>query len=425
MHTGVRCPYSTAMPSLTIANARILTLAGSAQPRRGRELKDLGVIDPGWIRIRDHRIEAIGPGQPVEQPDETLIDAEGRIVMPAFVDCHTHACWAGQRYDEFEARLAGATYLELLEQGGGIMATVRAVRNASREALTDNLLIRLERMNALGTAVVEVKSGYGLTPADELKMLEAIRAADACSDMIIRPTFLGAHAIDRDNPNFIEQTINETLPAAASAFPGIACDAYCEDGAWSLDDTRRLFEAARHLDLPLRIHADQFNDLGATRMAVDMNARSVDHLEATTPADLEYLARSNTFGVALPVSGFQLDDRYAPARAFVDAGGMLAIATNYNPGSGPSPSMMFAIALAARKLGLTAAEAITAATWNPACVLGLELEIGSLERGKRADLQLLDCTDERELAAEVALPGPLLMVTHGVITHKRGIVTPV
>ena len=339
--------------------------------------------------------------------------------MPAFVDCHTHACWAGQRFDEFEMKLAGRSYLEILNSGGGIMSTVRAVRGASQQELTENLGRRLERMAALGTATVEVKSGYGLTTRDELKMLRAVREAASGSAMTIVPTFLGAHAIDPDNPKFIEQTIDETLPAVVEEFPGIVCDAYCEQGAWSLDDTKRLFEKAHLLGLPLRVHADQFNSLGMTRLAVDMNAVSVDHLEATTPDDLNYLAQSETMGVALPASGFHLDDCYAPARAFVDAGGALAIATNYNPGSAPTPSMPFVIALACRKMGLTPAEAIACSTINAACVLNLASEVGSIEVNKRADLQLLDGTDERELGYEFASPGPWLTIINGQIMHRR------
>ncbi len=333
--------------------------------------------------------------------------------MPTFVDCHTHACWAGDRFDEFERKLAGASYLELLAAGGGIMATVGAVRDAGEEALVQGLLVRLSRMAALGTGTVEIKSGYGLTTDDELKMLRAIHTASQGTEMSVTATFLGAHAIDPENPSFIEQTIRETLPAVVTEFPGITCDAYCETGAWSFNDTRRLFEEATELGCPLRVHADQFHSLGMTRLAVDLGAISVDHLEATTPKDLEYLAESDTIGVALPASGFHLDDRYAPARALVDAGGALALATNYNPGSAPTPSIPFVIALATRKLGLTPAEAIVATTVNAACVLKLQDELGSIEPGKRADLQLLDCFDERELAYEFATPGPSLMIING------------
>ena len=424
--------YINQISTLTITNARILTLAGPGQPRRGAALRDLGAIEHGFVRIEDGRIVEVGEGECAlaaapagdggarsAPRDVEVLDADGCVLMPAFVDCHTHACWAGQRLDELEMKLAGRSYLDILEAGGGIMSTVRAVRAASQQEITENLLRNLGRMALLGTATVEVKSGYGLTTRDELKMLRAVREAASGSAMTIVPTFLGAHAIDPDNPKFIEQTIDETLPAVVEEFPGIVCDAYCEEGAWSLDDTKRLFEKAQSLGLPLRVHADQFNSLGMTRLAVDMNAVSVDHLEATTPDDLTYLATSETMGVALPACGFHLDDRYAPARAFVDAGGALAIATNYNPGSAPTPSMPFVIALACRKLALTVAEAIVAATINAACVLGLQNHLGTIEVGKRADLQLLDAADERELGYEFAGAGPLLTIVAGQVLHRR------
>jgi len=403
--------------NLTVINARVLTLAGGEGPRRGTALGELGVIQRGFVRIEADRIVAVGPGEP-ETAGE-IIDAQGCVVMPGFVDCHTHACWAGDRFDEFQMKLAGRSYTQILQAGGGIMSTVRAVRAASPDQLVDGLLGRLGRMAALGTTTVEVKSGYGLTTLDELKMLQAIRTCANLTHIQVVSTFLGAHAIDPDNPAFIDQTIHETLPAVVEAFPGIVCDAYCDSCAWSLDDTRRLFEAAAALGCPLRVHADQFTSLGMTALAVEMGAVSVDHLEATTRPDLERLAASSTIGVALPASGFQLDDRYAPARALVDAGGALALATNYNPGSAPTPSMAFVVALAGRKLGLSPAEAIVAGTVNAACVLGLQGELGSIEPGKRADLQVMDFADERELGYEFATPGPRVVVTAGRIVHTR------
>ncbi len=404
------------MSSLTIANARILTLADGDVPRRGPVLGELGVIERGFVRVEGTRIAAVGAGA-ADAADET-IDAGGRVLMPGFIDCHTHACWAGERFDEFEMKLAGRSYLEILAAGGGIMSTVRAVRAASGDTLADGLRQRLSRMAALGSTTVEVKSGYGLTTADELKMLRAIRVAADGTGQTVIPTFLGAHAIDTDNPRCVDETINETLPAVVDEFAGIACDAYCEKGAWSLADTVRLFERAAELGCPLRVHTDQFSSLGMTRLAIEMGAVSVDHLEATTPADLQLLAASPTIGVALPASGFHLDDRYAPGRALVDAGGALALATNYNPGSAPTPSMAFVIALACRKLGLKPAEAIAAATVNAACVLGLQGEVGSIEPGKRADLQLMDFTDERELGYEFATPGPRFLLCAGQVVKR-------
>jgi len=406
---------------MLIHNARILTLAGEPGPRRSRALRDLNVIDQGWVSIEDGRIAEVESGAPDPRRlrgATDAIDAQGRVLMPAFVDCHTHACWAGDRFDEFEMRLAGVSYLDILKRGGGIMATVRAVRQADEATLTRLLLERLERMMLLGTATVEVKSGYGLSPDDEIKMLRAIRAAAGRSPLRIVPTFLGAHAIDRDNPDFVEETITKTLPAVAQEFPKIACDAYCETAAWPLEDCRRLFEEAQALGCPIRVHTDQFNSLGMTRLAVEMGAVSVDHLEAITPRDLEFLARSETIGVMVPCTGFNLDGRYAPARALIDAGGAVAIASNYNPGSAPTPSIPFTIALACRALCMTPAEAIAAAIWNAACVLRLEDEVGSIEIGKRADLQILDMRDERGLAYEFATPGPAMVMIGGKVVSR-------
>lgn len=409
------------MSDILFTNARVLTLAHGDIPRRGDALRELSVIDNGGVLVRGGRIAEVSVSSITKPPGAMHIDAHGRVLMPTFVDCHTHACWAGERFDEFDMKLAGASYLDILKAGGGIMSTVRAVRSASEDDLVNLLHLRLSRMGALGTATVEVKSGYGLNTESELKMLRAIRRAAEHSRLHVVPTFLGAHAIDPDNPNFIEQTINETLPAVAAEFPGIVCDAYCEESAWSLDDTIRLFEQARDLGCPVRVHADQFNVLGMTNRAVEMGAISVDHLEASTTKELRMLARSDTMGVALPCSGFHLDDRYAPARTLIDMNGGLAIATNYNPGSAPTPSMPFTVALACRKLGLTPAEALVCATVNAAHVLRFADQTGTIEPGKRGDLQLLDCTDERELGYEIATPGPQLTLIGGEIVHRRSV----
>jgi imidazolonepropionase len=415
------------MSTIIIVNARLVTLDGPDGARRGKAMRDLGVIENGWLRIDGDRITGLGSGPyPMEEADVDLegelVDAAGSVVMPAWVDCHTHICWAGSRLDEFEAKLQGAGYLELLKGGGGIMSPVRATREATEDELLEEIGPRLARMTALGTGTVEINSGYGLEAPTELRMLRAIHAASQLVPNLVIGTFLGAHAKDPENRAFVEETIAETLPAVANEFPGITVDAYCEDGAWSLDECRRYFAAASELGCPLRVHADQFNPLGMTTLAVEMGAVSVDHLEASTPEELSLLADSSTFGVMLPICGFHLDDRYARGREFLDAGGALAIATNSNPGSAPSPSMPLAIALACRKLGLMPAEAITAATWNAACVLGLQDTVGSLAPGKRADLQMLDTEDVRDLAYELGSPGPLLVILAGQIVASRGIV---
>ncbi|MEM7246884.1 MAG: imidazolonepropionase [Acidobacteriota bacterium] len=389
--------------SLLIENARLLTLAGP-RPRTGRELSELSVISRGHVLVRDGLIAAVGPGRLADVPDgTTVIDADGRVLMPGFVDAHTHACWAGDRLDEWEQKQAGATYLEILEAGGGIMSTVRHTREASEDELTTALVERLAAMRRGGTTSVEVKSGYGLTTQAELTMLRAIRRAGELSPVTVTPTACIAHAIDPDHAGgrdgFLREVREDTLPAVAEEFPGIALDAYCENGAWSLEEVVGLYERAAELGHPLRVHSDQFNELGMTEWALEHGVRSVDHLEATSPPLLDTLARSDCYGVILPCSGFHVDGRYADARRFVDAGGRLVLGTNYNPGSSPCHSMPMAIALAVRELKLTAAEAIVASTLNAAELLGHD-DRGSLQPGLRADLVLLRHRDERQLGYE-------------------------
>ena len=410
------------MTNFIIVNARILTLAGGNTPRRQDEMSDLGVIEIGHILVRNGNILHVGEGIPdedliKENEDIPVVDASGRIVMPSFVDCHTHSCWAGSRLDEFEMGLRGVPYLEILKDGGGIMSTVRAVRDATQEELSEELLGRMGLMASLGTTTLEIKSGYGLTTADELKMLRAIHDASLNVPQMIVGTFLGAHAIDPDQKNFTEIVINETLPAIAQEFPGITCDAYCEKGSWSVEETVALFNRAIELDCPIRAHVDQFNPLGMLTKAVDMGVRTVDHLETSTDEELKHLASSDTIAVLLPATGFCLYDTYARGREIIDFGCAVAIASNYNPGSAPCPSMPFTISLACRRLGFTPAEAITASTFNAACALRLQDRIGSIEVGKQADIQLLDCYDERELAWHVAAGSPLLVAIQGEIVH--------
>jgi imidazolonepropionase len=384
------------MTATLITNARVLTLDGA------KAAGELGALDRADVLIDDGSIRAVGPTAKANAPAKVqTLDAAGRVLMPAFIDAHTHACWAGDRLDEWERKQAGATYLEILESGGGIMSTVRAVRQASQSELTESLLDRLNHMLREGTTAVEVKSGYGLSTEDELKMLRAITDAADRWPGHVTPTACIGHALDPDidSETFIETAIHETLDAVHAEFPAIAIDAYCETGAWTFDETVRLFERAQKLDHPLRIHSDQFNVLGMTRWAVEHHALSVDHLEATSKDELVRLAESETFGVMLPCSGFHVDGRYADGRTFLDAGGSLVIATNCNPGSAPTSSMPFAIALGVRHLGITAAEAIVASTRTAAEMLGLS-DRGRIVPGLRADLILLRHADERQLGYE-------------------------
>ena len=396
---------------IAIENARIVTCEATADggPRRGGAMRELRTVARGHVIVEHGRIAAMGDGPAASRAVAMRIDARGRVLMPAAVDCHTHACWAGERWAEWEMKRAGASYLDILKAGGGILSTVSAVRAAPREALAAQLAERLAEMRATGTGAVEVKTGYGLDAATELKMLEAILAVRRVWPAPVVPTLLLGHAVDKDNPAQLEDMC-ALLERVADRVPGMAVDAFCEEGAWTVDMCRTLFSKARRLGFDIRVHADQFNALGGLELAIELGARSVDHLEASTPQGLAALAESRTIGVALPACGFALDGRFADGRSFVDRGGALAVASNWNPGSAPSPSAQFAAALASRHMRLTAAEAICAVTWNAACVLGLQHETGAIAPGMRADLQLLPHRDERAFVHEVAGPGPDLTV---------------
>ena len=388
---------SPAPVNLLLRHARILTLAAGDRPRRGAALGQLGVVERGDVLVRDGLIAAIEPS--IEAPPDTqVLEAGGRVLMPGFVDCHTHACWAGDRLAEWEMKLRGMSHTKILEAGGGIQATVRAVRDATRKQLAANLRSHLDTMLREGTTTIEVKSGYGLRVDDELNMLHAILRAAHEWPGTVKPTALLGQAFEGDIADYSKMVLRDILPAVAKDFPGITIDAYCERNGWPVDAVVRLFEKARKHH-PLRVHADQFNSLGMVPEALRLGVRSIDHLEASTDADLAALAQSHAFGVILPLSGFQTNGRYARARKFVDAGGLLALATDYNPGTAPSSSMPFAIALAVRACRLTPGEAIAAATVNAASVLGLT-DRGTIAVGQRADLILLRHKDERLLAYE-------------------------
>jgi len=392
-------------PHLVIANARIVTCAGPAV-RRGSAMGDLRVVDHGHLVIDAGRVRSIETGEIPEA--ESTIDAAGRVVMPGLVDCHTHACWAGDRLDEWEQRRRGVPYLDILAKGGGIMSTVRSVRAASKQMLVSGLLERVRQASARGTTTIEVKSGYGLSLEAELAMLTAIREASSIASDRVRmlPTALLGHALDPERVDFIDEVVTRTLPAISAAFPGITVDAFCERGAWSLEAVQRLFDAAAARGHPRRLHADQFTDLGALAVAGSMGLRSVDHLEASTESGLAALASTwdrgrGCVGVGLPLCGMHMaDGRFAPLRRLIDLGGACAVATNCNPGSAPCISMPLALAMAVRHCGLTPQEAIVAGTVNAAYVLGLD-DVGRLMPDMKVDAILLHHRDERALVHDL------------------------
>jgi imidazolonepropionase len=376
------------------------------------------MLRDGAVLIRGETIAAVWPSDELRlaYPDEPALDASGCVVMPGFVDPHTHAIWAGDRAAEFELRLQGKPYLEILAEGGGILSTVRATRSASLPKLLDQTRLRLSGMFRHGTTTAEVKTGYGLRSATELRMLQALLQLDAEGPLEIVSTFLGAHAIApeyKDDPDGYTALICETmLPMLRDWWPQHApqrdlpfVDAFCEQGAFTLEQSRRILEIARSLGFPLKIHSDEFGSLGGTRLAVELGAVSADHLVTTTPEDIAALAASDTVAVALPCTPFGLAGgatnsspvQYTPAKAILEAGGLLAIATDLNPGTAWCESMQFAIALACRYMRLTPAQAIAAATINAAAAIARAGKVGSIEPGKQADLLILNVPDYRHL----------------------------
>lgn len=378
--------------------AQVLTVASPGGPKRGAAMGDLGIVPDGAVAVRDGRVLAVGSTAALREQVQAAhtFDADGRVVMPGFVDPHTHLVWAGERADEFEMRVAGASYMEIMAAGGGIMSTVRHTRAASLDDLVAQTRPRLERMLAHGTTTVEIKTGYGLNTPDELKQLAAIQHLQAETPATLVPTFLGAHAVPAElkgrTDEYVNLVVEEMLPAVAQEdAPPRFCDVFCEEGAFALEQSRRVLEAAKALGFGLKVHVDEFKPLGGTRLAVELAATSADHLVCTPPEEIELLARSDTIAVALPGTPFGLGHpEYTPARALVDAGGAVALATDCNPGTCWCESMQLMIALACRTMGMTPAEAISAATINAAHAVGLGDEVGSLEPGKRADLILLD-----------------------------------
>ncbi len=388
---------------------QLLTLKGG--PQRGRDLGALGIIQNGAVLIRDEKIVAAGSTDELRASykDEPTLDASGCVVMPGFVDPHTHLIWAGDRANEFEMKMAGKPYLDILAAGGGIISTVRQTRMASIETLIAQTRPRLFRMFAHGTTTVEAKTGYGLQTATELRLLKALLALEDESPLDLAITFLGAHAIApeyQDDPQGYTDHICDTmLPAVHDWWQTHApnhslpfVDVFCEDRAFNLDQSRQILTKARELGFPLKIHADEFDNLGGASLAVELDAVSADHLVKTSDADIKALGESDTVAVSLPCTPFGLAEKdYTPARKLIEANAILALATDCNPGTAWNESMQFVIALACRTMGLTPAQAIAASTINSAHAIRRSDIIGSIEEGKQADLLILGVPDYRHL----------------------------
>jgi imidazolonepropionase len=377
---------------------QLITCAGPA-PRRGRAQRDLSIVTDGAVASDGERIVFAGPDcdlpEPIAaSPGATVIDGRRFSMVPGFVDAHTHAMFAGDRRDELRRRLGGATYAEIAAGGGGILSTVRETRAASEDALVSSTRVRLAEMLACGTTTAEIKSGYGLDLESELKMLRAIRRLTAEQPVDLVPTFMGAHEIPADyrarQDEYVRLVIEEMIPAVASQGLAEWCDVFCETGVFTPDESRRILDAGTAHGLKPRIHADELGASGGSQVAAAAGARSADHLIFVTAAGIEALRAAGVVATLLPNAAFYLKlGRFAPARALIDAGVPVALATDVNPGGGFSPSLPFAMTLACFAMGLTFEEALAGATINGACSLDRHQSVGSLEPGKLMDAVLV------------------------------------
>jgi imidazolonepropionase len=383
--------------TVVINCSELVTLAGPLRPRVGNELRELSIIRDGALLIENGLIERAAPRREIEIGDAEVIDAGGRVIMPGFVDAHTHPVFAGNRADEFEKRAEGATYQEIAAAGGGIRSTVRRTRAANEADLAAAALRYSEWFLRNGTTTIEAKSGYGLSLADELKLLTVIKSLHPLRTV---PTFLGAHEVPDEyqgrRAEYIDLVIHEMLPKAAKL--ARFCDVFCEPHVFPVDDARRVLQAAKSHGLGLRMHADQLENGGGAHLAAELGAATADHLEHTDAAGIAALERARVQPVLLPGAVYALSShRYPDARAMIAAGLAVVLATDFNPGSSPTPSMPMMLSLAATQMKMTPAESITASTINAAFSLGLGPNIGSLEPGKLADFVIHDCADHREL----------------------------
>ena len=417
--------------SLLIRGAsQILTVGGRA-PRRGKALDDVGILRDGAILLRDGVVSAVGPVTQIEKLKESksaeVLDLDGRVVLPGFVDAHTHLIHASSRAQEYELKIQGVGYEEIARKGGGILNSVGKLRAATSQELKARARLSLERFAEYGTTTIEAKSGYGLDLTNELRILSLHKELDSEQPLEIVSTFLGAHVVPaeyrnkpsgtRDYLNLLEQ---ELIPEVAENGLAEYCDVFCERSAFSLAESRKVLAAGKRHGLRPRVHAEQLSNTGATRLGIQLGAASCDHLEYLKPADIRALSKSHTVATLLPGCDFHLGlKHYAPARKLIDAGAILALATDFNPGTSPTLSMPMVLSLACTQLRMSPAEAIAAATINAAYSLGRHKKVGSIEAGRQADLAVFEVADYREIPYYFGVNTCWLTMKRGEVIHMR------
>jgi imidazolonepropionase len=416
---------------LVVRNAAQLVGAWPAgeRLRRGPAMRDLPILADGALIVCGGAIEWVGPSAelPPVPADAQVIDAAGKTVLPGLIDSHTHLIFAGAREDEFEQRLQGRSYQEIAAQGGGINATVRHVRRCSRATLVELARPRLQALLQFGVTTVEVKSGYGLTLADEIKCLEAVAELNAEGPWELVPTFLGAHAVPpeyrEDRAGYVRLLTDEMLPEVARARLAEFCDVFCETGVFSLEESERILTRAKQLGFQLKLHADELTPLGGAELAARWGAVSADHLLRITDAGIEALASSGTVATLLPGTAFFLGVDYAPARRLIERGAAVALASDCNPGTCPTENLPLVGAMACAQMKMLPAEAVTALTLNAAAALGRADRVGSLAPGKQADLVVFDVPDYRRLFYHFGVNHVWRVVKRGRVVFAAGAVS--
>jgi len=415
---------------LVVADCSQLLTCQGPIPKRKNALQDVGLIEKGWIASSKGRIVFVGDEKGFKeeiQPEDDclIIDGKGLTALPGFVDPHTHLPFAGSREQEFLLRLQGYTYQQLAQKGMGIQTTVKATRQASSEQLRSLCLSRLDRMLLYGTTTTEAKSGYGLNLEDELKQLKVLAHLDETHPVDIIPTFMGAHEVPEEYKNkkdeYIELLIDKIIPGVRKEGLAEFLDVFCEEGVFSLDDTRSLVKAAKNAGFKIKIHADEFSPLGGTELAVEEGAVSADHLINITERGIQKLSQSQTAAVLLPaVSFFLMLEKRAPARQLIEEGAVVALATDFNPGSSMTESMQFVLQLAVYTLRMSIEEAINACTANAAFALDRHESVGSLEKGKKMDLILFDAPNYPWIVYHLGINLIKHVIKNGKIVVKDG-----
>jgi imidazolonepropionase len=415
-------------PVLVRGARQLLTLRGSAGPRRGAALRELGIIQDGAVLIEGGSIVTLGPSRRVENlsaaRDALEIDASGKVVAPGFVDSHTHLVCGPPRLADYDMRLAGSSYAEIAAAGGGILSSVRAVRGTPIRKLVLQARRSLGGFIRHGTTTLEAKSGYGLDETGERKTLRAIRALDG-RPLDLVPTYLGAHVVPPEwcgrEDAYLDWVCTYLMPKLRRRNLARFADVYCDEGAYTVAQARRYLEAARALGFDLKIHAGQFSASGGTALAAELGAASADHLEYVCEDEIRALAASGTMATLLPGAVFHLGlDRYAPARKMIDAGVAVALATDFNPGTSPTYSMQMILALACSQMRMTPAEAFAAATINGAHAIRSAAHCGSLEAGKDADLVMYNVPDYREIPYHFGVNLVAMTIKRGKVLYREG-----